>query len=202
MMGYHITRLYINDSTALKIIATSAPITLSQVDCLHVCMESARSWFDIVLRLPLHTYTSFTFFTLGRGLRCLNTLLRLSTFENAGWDRKEAAPPSTLIGILDRLIANMEQALLLAGFDEEGAAAPSVFEMFVKPFRACRANCISQLGVAGIADPNSGRPVDGLSGGDGLPTPQNSVDDNIAGLWDDLATTNDWWMDLLDQQYT
>lgn len=196
------TRLYINDSTALKIISMSTPITLSQVDCLHVCLQSARSWFDILLRLPLHTYTNFTFFTLGRGLRCLNTLLRLSTFENAGWDRKEAAPSSTLIVILDKLIANMEQAILLAGFDEEGAAGPSVFETFVKPFRACRASCIAQLGVASIADPGDGSAVGGLSSGEGLPTPQTSVDDNLAGIWDDLATTNDWWMDLLDQQYT
>jgi len=196
MMGYHATGLGINEATALSIMAAPSAITLPQVDCLHVCLKSARSWFDVLFRLPLRVYTDFAFFTMGRGLKCLNMLLRLSTFENAGWDRKEAALSCAPLDILDKLIANMEQAVFVAGFDDTGAQEPNVFETCIKTFQTYRAGYVAQLGGAGTADTRTG----GAAAGEGLPTPQMSVDDNVAGIWDDLAT-NDWWLSLLDQQY-
>jgi hypothetical protein len=195
MMGYHATRLYINEASALSIMASPSPNTLSQVDCLHVCLDSARSWFDILFRSPVRVYTDFAFFTMGRGLKCLNTLLRLSTFDNAGWDRKAAASSSAPLDILDRLIANMEQAILLAAFDNTGAQEPDVFETCIKTFQTYRAGYVAQLNVNGMTEPNVGG-----AGSGGLLTPQNSIDDNAAGIWDDLAN-NDWWLSLLDQQY-
>ena len=94
-------------------------LSYQQLKCLYSCFESIKSFLDVWFSIPATSYMDLPFPIYPQLIRCLITLSKLSTLNDAAWDLKNVRETADFVLILDRICDNLDQAIVQAGPDDK-----------------------------------------------------------------------------------
>ncbi|PYH99003.1 hypothetical protein BO71DRAFT_343864 [Aspergillus ellipticus CBS 707.79] len=115
------TTLAMNESALLKPpTPPSTTLNFQQLESLHVCLESVKTWISVFLAIPPAEYDSFPFSIFAQIARNLAALYRLSTLDDPAWDKGFVRRTVDIMSVMDRLIGNLGQAAALAKMEGMG----------------------------------------------------------------------------------
>ena len=132
------TELKINEISLSQIPVISHESSFQQVEYLYACVESVKSWFEVLFTIPPNAYIGFPFSVFSQLVRCLITLDRLSTLDDPACNKNGVQKTADLLLIFDQVINNMEQISALAGLDNSDSAEGDVFSRTANIFRSIR----------------------------------------------------------------
>jgi hypothetical protein len=117
------------DDTPINMSASS----FQHLECLHSCLESIKSWFDIFLEIQSADYVGLSFSIISQLIHCLIALYKLSTLDDPAWDKDAVRKRIDVLSILDQFIYNITS---LDG--SESSASETIFSKVANKFSSIR----------------------------------------------------------------
>lgn len=187
---FYATELAINEVGLSQMpIVTNHP-DFEQLECLHACVGSIKSWFEVFFDIPPAAYVGFPFSIFSQLVKCLVTLYRLSTLTDLAWDKDGVRRTADLLSIMDHVISNMERASTQAGYSDNnnGTETEDVFFRTAKTFRSMRSAWEAKV-----------RPMDSLAISTATPTDLPHQEDGLpfSDPFPVELSNDDWMMDFL-----
>lgn len=174
-------------STELEIVLSptflhTKQLTLQQRKSVNAGIDSVKSWFDVFFTITPASYIGLPFSIFSQLVRGLITLYRLTTLDDPRWEENDLWKTADPLGVLDRVVNNLEQVAILAGLDDNDSPETDVFFRAAQMFRSLRPEWEAKLGSDGLST---------------ISIPQNINETYPPDAFALEFFDNDWLMDLL-----
>jgi len=172
------TELKINEIALSKVPIIAHDTNFQQLEYLHACVKSIKSWFDAMFALPFTSFVGSPFSICSQLVYCIITLQRLATLDDPAWDKEAVRKTADPLLILDQIINNIEQVATLAELNNDSTKG-DIYSRLSKMFASMRSAWEAELGASLMVS-----------------TMQNVNETMIDALPLDFSD-NDWLMDVL-----
>ena len=116
---FYITELSINEIALSRAPVISNNPDFHRFEYFYGCLNSIKSWFDVLFKIPPADYIGFPFPIFSQIAQCLITLFKLSMLDDPGWDRKMVQNTANVLLILDQLSHSLLQVPSCAGLESD-----------------------------------------------------------------------------------
>ncbi|KAL4787633.1 hypothetical protein BJX76DRAFT_354113 [Aspergillus varians] len=171
---------------------TSNTLTPSQHENLYQALTSTRSWFDILLALPLDEYVGFSFAIFSQIIRCIIILFRLATLDASIWDKAHVQKTAKPLATLNQIVNNLERVPILAGLDNRDSPDGDVFSRSAQVLRSLQSEWEARLAsdddmmAPDMTSSSSSQEINGMA---------------FLDAFGEQSFDTDWFIDLLSSTF-
>lgn len=110
-MHYYSTENFVHELALLskEPMLPDDPEDFNRMRNLCACLQTAKSWFDLIFSIPPAYWIAFPFTIFSQMSRLLMNLFRLSTLDDPAWDNGLVRNSLDILQVLNRLIEMMRE---------------------------------------------------------------------------------------------
>jgi len=134
LLHYHSTEIHLFEVGLCKL---PAPVnyTFQRLDALYSCLLATRSYFDIVLSVPVELYFSLPIVSHATLPHALVIFSKLSLIEVDGWDLSYVRQTMNFATVLDQIASKLEEAKKVMEIDPLATVHSDAFSHYARKLR-------------------------------------------------------------------